>query len=93
MKGVILDSKELTLLIIIIFGALGTEFTSNVSMASILIPIVDRLSIDANVSPIYFLFPLVLTISLAFMLPVATPTNAIVFSNGHVKMRDMVFIK
>lgn len=45
---------------------------------------------ESNISPNYFLFPLILTINLAFMLPVATPTNAIVFSNGYVKMRDMV---
>lgn len=38
----------------------------------------------------YLLLPLILSVSLAFMLPVATPNNALIFANGSVKMKDMV---
>jgi solute carrier family 13 (sodium-dependent dicarboxylate transporter), member 2/3/5 len=41
-------------------------------------------------SPIYLLLPLILCVSLAFMLPVATPNNALIFANGYVQMKDMI---
>ena len=43
-----------------------------------------------KISPIYLLLPLILSVSLAFMLPVATPNNALIFASGTVKMKDMV---
>jgi hypothetical protein len=45
---------------------------------------------EMNISPPYLLLPLILSVSLAFMLPVATPTNALIFANGSVRMKDMV---
>ena len=45
---------------------------------------------ESKVSSVYMLLPLIVSVSLAFMLPVATPTNALVFANGYVKMKDMV---
>ena len=41
-------------------------------------------------SPVYLLLPLILCVSLAFMLPVATPNNALIFANGYVQMKDMI---
>ena len=43
LKKTFIHSKELTMLILCLFGSLGTEFTSNLSMATILVPIVDSL--------------------------------------------------
>lgn len=44
-----------------------------------------------GVNPLYFMFPTAIATSFAFMLPVATPPNAVVFSYGYVKVADMVF--
>lgn len=90
LTSVMSGSKEVTLLCIIIVSAVMTEFTSNASIASIFLPIANSIAIELNLSPIYFLMPIILAVSLAFMLPIATPTNALVFVNGYVKMRDMV---
>lgn len=43
-----------------------------------------------GVNPLYFMFPTAIATSFAFMLPVATPPNAVVFSYGYVKVADMV---
>ena len=37
------------------------------------------------------MLPLIISVSFALMLPVATPTNAIIFSHGHIKIKDMVY--
>ncbi|CAF0964879.1 unnamed protein product, partial [Brachionus calyciflorus] len=89
-KYIVSTKKETTLLIIITISALATEFTSNTSISSIFIPIVNSIAVEMNISPIYLLLPLILSVSLAFMLPVAAPNNALIFASGTVKMKDMI---
>lgn len=43
-----------------------------------------------QVNPSFLLLPLTITVSLAFLLPVATPTNAVVFASGYIRIKDMV---
>jgi len=45
---------------------------------------------ELKISPLYLMLPLIISVSFALMLPVATPTNAIIFAHGHIKIRDMV---
>ena len=47
-------------------------------------------AIQLHQNPIYIMFPTAIATSFAFMLPVATPPNAVVFSYGYVKVTDMV---
>lgn len=47
-------------------------------------------SLQLEVNPLYFMFPATIATSFAFMLPVATPPNAVVFSYGYIKVIDMV---
>ncbi len=84
--------KELALLIMLIFTLSCTEFTSNTSTASILIPIADAVARQAQINPSYLLMPLTLATSFSFMLPIATPTNAIVFGTGFLTVKEMVRI-
>ncbi|CAL4096018.1 unnamed protein product, partial [Meganyctiphanes norvegica] len=64
---------------------------SNTATASILMPVLNKLSISLSVNPLYLMLPAAVTCSYAFMLPVATPPNAIVFSAaGDMKTSTMM---
>lgn len=66
-----------------------TELTSNTATASILLPVLASAAVTLGYNPLLFMIPAALNTSFAFMLPVATPPNAIVFATGHVSMRQM----
>lgn len=67
-----------------------TEFTSNVATVSTLMPTIGALCIALEVDPRLIMVPAALATSCAFMLPIATPPNAIVFGSGRIAVRDMV---
>ncbi|XP_008256484.1 solute carrier family 13 member 1 [Oryctolagus cuniculus] len=67
-----------------------TEVASNPATITILFPILAPLSEAIHVNPLYILLPATLCTSFAFLLPVANPPNAIVFSYGHLTVVDMV---
>uniref|UniRef100_A0A7M4ENC7 Solute carrier family 13 member 5 n=1 Tax=Crocodylus porosus TaxID=8502 RepID=A0A7M4ENC7_CROPO len=69
--------------------AVFTECTSNVATATLFMPIFASLAQSIKVNPLYIMIPGTLSASFAFMLPVATPPNAIVFSYGHLRVADM----
>jgi sodium-dependent dicarboxylate transporter 2/3/5 len=66
-----------------------TEVTSNTATSSLLMPVLAATATVADVSPMLLMVPAVLSASCAFMLPVATAPNAIVFGSGKVRIRDM----
>ncbi len=67
-----------------------TEFTSNTAVATTLLPIFAALSIELKMSPLLIMLPATVAASCAFMLPVATPPNAIVFGSRYVPIKKMV---
>jgi sodium-dependent dicarboxylate transporter 2/3/5 len=67
-----------------------TELTSNVATAATLLPVMGAISIQAGVPPIVLTVPITIAASCAFMLPVATPPNAIVFATGMITIPQMV---
>ncbi|NWI16984.1 S13A2 protein, partial [Crypturellus soui] len=66
-----------------------TECTSNVATTTLFLPILASMAQAICLNPLYVMLPCTLAASLAFMLPVATPPNAIVFSYGQLKVIDM----
>ncbi|NXF72366.1 S13A5 protein, partial [Sclerurus mexicanus] len=70
--------------------AVFTECTSNVATATLFLPVFSSMAASVNIHPLYVMLPGTLSASFAFMLPVATPPNAIVFSYGHIRVLDMV---
>lgn len=67
-----------------------TELTSNTATTEMILPILGSLSVAIQVNPLLLMIPATLAASCAFMLPVATPPNAIVFGTGEVRMQDMI---
>ncbi|NXY35311.1 S13A5 protein, partial [Pomatorhinus ruficollis] len=70
--------------------AVFTECTSNVATATLFLPVFSSMATSVKIHPLYVMLPGTLSASFAFMLPVATPPNAIVFSYGHIHVLDMV---
>ncbi|WP_373050938.1 SLC13 family permease [Thalassovita aquimarina] len=66
------------------------ELASNTAMAAIFLPIAGAAAATLQVDPVIFMLPVALSASIGFMLPVATPPNAIVFSNPSVTRGDML---
>ncbi|XP_038846022.1 solute carrier family 13 member 5-like isoform X4 [Salvelinus namaycush] len=75
--------------ILCLLTAIFTECASNVATATLFLPILASMSQSIGVNPLYVMVPCTLSASFAFMLPVATPPNAIVFSYGYLKVSDM----
>jgi len=67
-----------------------TEVTTNTATTNMILPIIAGISESIEVPPLLLMIPATLSASCAFMLPVATPPNAIVFASGYVPIRKMV---
>jgi len=66
-----------------------TELTSNTASAATFLPIGGALALAIGADPLLFAIPLALAASCAFMLPVATPPNAIVYGGGLISIAQM----
>src|SRR5690606_36182569 len=66
-----------------------TEVTSNTATAAIFLPLLASMGPGLGVDPLMLMIPATFAASMAFMLPVATPPNAIVFSSGRVTIATM----
>ena len=67
-----------------------TELTSNTATAAAFLPVLAALAATAGLAPTLLLVPATIAASCAFMLPVATPANAIAYGSGHVTIGEMV---
>ena len=87
-----IDSLDLILIVLIIVVIVNflTEITSNLATVSMLLPILASISISLGIHPYIIMVSATIAASCAFMLPVATPPNAVVFGSGYLKMTDMV---
>lgn len=78
------------MLIICLAVTFMTEATSNTATTALLMPILASAAIAAGIDPLLLMVPAALSASCAFMLPVATAPNAVVFGTGEVKIGQMV---
>lgn len=67
-----------------------TEIMSNVALVTIFLPVVGAIAVGMGMDPLLICIPVTLAASCAFMLPMSTPPNAIVFASGHLKVAEMV---
>lgn len=76
--------------VIAVFVVFLTEFASNTASAALLIPVFASVAEAFGISPVILSVLIAIAASCAFMLPVATPPNAIVFASGHIKQSEMM---
>ena len=86
-----LSDVPLVILILILIASVNflTEVTSNMATTAMLLPILVSLAVVLDLHPYYLLVSATLAASCAFMLPVATPPNTVVFGSGLLKIEDM----
>lgn len=78
------------ILLLITISVILSEMMSNVALVNIFIPVVFGIAQGLNLNPVLLALPVTLAASIGFMFPIATPPNAIVFSSGYIRMKDMV---
>jgi len=88
----LLKALPILLLVLILIAAVNflTEITSNLATTAMLLPILAPMAFSIDVHPYILLVSATVAASCAFMLPVATPPNAIVFGSGYLKISDML---
>jgi sodium-dependent dicarboxylate transporter 2/3/5 len=87
-----LESFPFILLLFILIASVNflTEITSNLATTAMILPVLVSLSTVINIHPYYLLIGATVAASCAFMLPVATPPNAVVFGSKLLTINDMV---
>jgi len=73
-----------TAILLIFLMLFMTELMSNVALVAVLAPVVAGIAIGLDIPILYLLIPVTMASSCAFMLPMATPPNAIVFASGYI---------
>lgn len=88
----LLEGASLIVLLLILIAAVNflTEITSNLATTAMILPILAPLALVIDVHPFILMVGATVAASCAFMLPVATPPNAVVFGSGYLKIPDMV---
>lgn len=78
------------ILILVAMVNLLTEITSNLATTAMLLPVLAPMALSFNIHPLMIMSAVTIAASCAFMLPVATPPNAVVFGSGYLRIPDMV---
>jgi solute carrier family 13 (sodium-dependent dicarboxylate transporter), member 2/3/5 len=82
-------SVFLLLLLLVSISIYATEVMSNLALVNVLVPVVATFAVNSDFEVLQLCLPVTLAASCAFMLPVSTPPNAIVFSSGNVTISSM----
>jgi sodium-dependent dicarboxylate transporter 2/3/5 len=88
----VLDGVDVILTIVIATALVLflTEITSNAATATMILPVMAALAVSLNIHPYALMVPCAMAANCAFMLPVGTPPNAIMFGTGRVTIMEMV---
>ncbi len=78
------------MIVLVCFGlTFLTELTSNTATTQMILPILASVAVATRIHPLLLMIPVTLSASCAFMMPVATPPNAIVFGSGRIRIAEM----
>ena len=92
MVGNIIGDAPMIVVVLIVaaFIIFLTEFTSNTASAALLVPVFATIAVSLNIPKEILVLIIGIGASCAFMLPAATPPNAIVYGTGFIKQKDMI---
>lgn len=87
-----LSGLPILVLVLVLIAAVNflTEITSNLATTAMLLPVLAPMALTIDVHPFVLMVGAAVAASCAFMLPVATPPNAVVFGSGYLRIPDMV---
>jgi sodium-dependent dicarboxylate transporter 2/3/5 len=77
------------ILLVCLFVTFLTELTSNTATTEMVLPILAAIAVATDTHPLVLMIPATLSASCAFMMPVATPPNAIIFGSGRLTVGEM----
>jgi sodium-dependent dicarboxylate transporter 2/3/5 len=80
----------LTIALVVVVIIFLTEVTSNTATAAVFLPMLGAVAVAQGIAPEVLAIPAAIAASCAFMMPVATPPNAIVFGSGHLRIQSMM---
>lgn len=89
LAGIDMLHPMLIILLISLTMTFLTELTSNTATTEMLLPVLAGISVSIDINPLLLMLPATISASMAFMLPVATPPNAIVFGSNRIKVMQM----
>ncbi|MCS7005601.1 MAG: DASS family sodium-coupled anion symporter [Cytophagales bacterium] len=89
-KNLGINNILLVVTVLTFITVFATEVMSNVALAAVMIPLTAGIALEMKENPLITIIPITISSSLAFMLPMATPPNAIVFASGEVRVPEMV---
>lgn len=89
-ENISIDSPIIIVAIVCLVLTFLTEITSNTATTNLLLPILAKASVVLGIDPRFLMIPATLSASCAFMMPVASPTQAIIFGSGYVKIKQMI---
>lgn len=76
--------------VVIVVGLALTELTSSTATAAAFFPIFGAVAIGVGMDPLFMTIAVTLAVCSAYMLPVATPSNAVAFGSGEISIKQMV---
>jgi sodium-dependent dicarboxylate transporter 2/3/5 len=88
-SGTIAPNPLLVILVVCAFAVFLTEVMSNVALVAVFIPVSFVIAQSFGLNELQLAIPLTIGASCAFMFPISTPPNAIVYSSGYIKMNEM----
>jgi sodium-dependent dicarboxylate transporter 2/3/5 len=83
-------NKLLLILLVTAIVLFMTELMSNVALVTIMLPVLIAVAAGMGEDPLRLVIPATMASSCAFMMPISTPPNAIVYSSGYIRINDMM---
>lgn len=87
--GKITLNPSLTTVVLVVISACVTQLTSNVATANVMLPVICQMAVHLQVNPLLFIVPVTIAISFAFILPISSPSNALVYEHLHMSVLEM----